>query len=81
MFGNTILYFNSINKSLVWKTNHQSQLSLLPVSYDYFVAAHNPVRIINTNLDNLDVSSIEQACKGGDTSRYHACFLLKISHK
>lgn len=62
----------------VWKTNHHSQLSLLPPSYDDLVPAHHPVRIINTILDNIDVSTIEQTYKGGGTSSYHPRVLLKI---
>jgi len=62
----------------VWKTNHQSQLSLLPPSYDDLVPANHPVRIVNHILDQIDVSSIEKTYKGGGTSSYHPRVLLKI---
>jgi len=64
--------------SPVWKTNHQSQLSLLPPSYDHFIPIHHPVRVINTILDQVDISSIERSYKGGGTSSYHPRVLLKV---
>ena len=62
----------------VWKTNHQSQLSLLPPSYDDLVPSNHPVRIVNSILDQIDVSSIEKTYKGGGTSSYHPRVLIKI---
>lgn len=64
--------------SPVWKVNHQSQLSLLPPSYDDLVPKNHPVRIVNHILDQIDVSSIEKTYKGGGTSSYHPRVLLKI---
>lgn len=62
----------------VWKTNHQDQLSLLPPSYDDLVPMNHPVRIVNTILEGIDVSSLEASYKGGGTSSYHPKVLLKI---
>lgn len=62
----------------VWKTDHQSQLSLLPPSYDDFVAQNHPVRIVNAIVNRIDISSIEVTYKGGGTSSYHPRTLLKI---
>ena len=62
----------------VWKTNNQSQLSLLPPSYDDLVPSNHPVRLVNAILDRIDVSSIEKTYKGGGTSSYHPRVLLKI---
>lgn len=64
--------------SPVWKTSHQSQLSLLPPSYDDFIPSHHPVRVVNTILDQVDISSIERSYKGGGTSSYHPRVLLKV---
>lgn len=64
--------------SPVWKTNHQSQLSLLPPSYDDFIPGHHPVRVVNTIIDQVDISSIERSYKGGGTSSYHPRVLLKV---
>jgi len=62
----------------VWKTNHQDQLSLLPPSYDDLVAVNHPVRVVNSILDRVDLTSIECSYKGGGTSSYHPKVLLKI---
>jgi transposase len=64
--------------SPVWKTNSQSQLSLLPPSYNDFVSENHPVRIINSIINQIDISSIEKSYKGGGTSSYHPRDLLKI---
>ncbi len=67
-----------MNKKVVWKTNNQDQLILLPPSYDDLVPLHHPVRIVNTIIDQIDISSIEKSYKGGGTSSYHPKVLLKI---
>ena len=67
-----------MNKQVVWKPNQQDQLSLLPPSYDDLVPKHHPVRIVNTIIDQIDISSIEKSYKGGGTSSYHPKVLLKI---
>lgn len=67
-----------MKRTQVWKPNHQDQLSLLPPSYDDLVPKNHPVRIVNTILDSIDVSSLEAGYKGGGTSSYHPKVLLKI---
>lgn len=67
-----------MKRTQVWKTNHQDQLSLLPPSYDDLVPVNHPVRIVNTILDHIDMSSLEATYKGGGTSSYHPKVLLKI---
>lgn len=67
-----------MKKQQVWKTNHQDQLSLLPPSYDDLVPKNHPVRIVNSILDAIDLSSLESGYKGGGTSSYHPKVLLKI---
>lgn len=62
----------------VWKTNNQSQLRLLPPSYDDFIPTNHPVRVVNTILDQVDISCIERTYKGGGTSSYHPRSLLKV---
>lgn len=67
-----------MKRKVAWKTSHQNQLSLLPPSYDELVPEHHPVRVVNTILDQIDISSIESTYKGGGTSCYHPRDLLKI---
>lgn len=67
-----------MKRKVTWKTNNQNQLSLLPPSYDDLVPVNHPVRIINSILDQVDISSIEATYKGGGTSSYHPRVLLKI---
>ncbi|MCK0145233.1 transposase, partial [Arenibacter sp. F26102] len=67
-----------MSRKVVWKTNNQDQLSLLPPSYDDLVPKNHPVRIVNTILDQIDLSILEKGYKGGGTSSYHPKVLLKI---
>lgn len=67
-----------MKSNVVWKTNSQAQLSLLPPSYDDLVPENHPVRIVNSILDQIDIRSIENTYKGGGTSSYHPRDLLKI---
>ena len=67
-----------MNKKQVWKTDSQSQLILLPPSYDDLVPVNHPVRIVNTILDSIDLGSLEATYKCGGTSSYHPKVLLKI---
>ena len=67
-----------MKSNVVWKTNSQAQLSLLPPSYDDLVPENHPVRIVNSILDRIDIRSIENTYKGGGTSSYHPRDLLKI---
>jgi len=63
---------------VVWKTNHQDQLSLLPPSYDDLVPKNHPVRIVNTIIDHLNIDVLTNSYKGGGTSSYHPRMLLKV---
>lgn len=67
-----------MKSNVVWKTNSQNQLSLLPPSYDDLVPDNHSVRIVNSILDQIDLRCIEETYKGGGTSSYHPRDLLKI---
>lgn len=67
-----------MSRKVVFKTYHQNQLSLIPPSYDDLVPKNHPVRIVNTIVDHLDISSLEKSYKGGGTSSYHPRILLKV---
>lgn len=67
-----------MSKKVVFKSYNQSQLSLLPPSYDDLVPINHPVRIVNRIVDAIDISSLESQYKGGGTSSYHPRMLLKV---
>ena len=67
-----------MSKQVVFKTYDQSQLSLLPPSYDDLVPNNHPVRVVNAIIDNLDITSLEKSYQGGGTSSYHPRMLLKV---
>jgi transposase len=67
-----------MNKPVIFKTYIQDQLSLLPPSYDELVPINHPVRVVNTIIDNIDISVLEKGYKRGGTSSYHPRMLLKV---
>jgi len=67
-----------MSRTVVFKTYSQDQLSLLPPSYNDLVPKNHPVRIVNTIIDNIDISALEKSYKGGGTSSYHPRMLLKV---
>jgi len=67
-----------MKSKVVFKTYNQDQLSLLPPSYDELVPLNHPVRVVNTIIENVDISALEKTYKGGGTSSYHPRMLLKV---
>jgi len=68
-----------VKAKVVFKTYDQSQLSLLPPSYDDLVPLNHPVRTVNTIIDQIDIAELERSYKGGGTSSYHPRMLLKVT--
>ena len=67
-----------MSRKVIFKTYSQDQLSLLPPSFDDLVPINQPVRIVNTIIDHVDISALEKSYKGGGTSSYHPRMLLKV---
>jgi transposase len=65
-------------KKVVFKQDNQNQPALFPVSFEAFISADHPVRVVNRVIDKLDLSDILSTYKGGGTSSYHPRMLLKI---
>jgi transposase len=65
-------------RKVVYKTYQQHQLSLLPPSLDELIPAGHPVRIVNSVIDQIDISIIEKEYKAGGCSSYHPRMLLKV---
>jgi transposase len=63
---------------IIYKKYHQNQLMLLPPSLDELVAYKHRVRLVNTIIDQIDISKLEREYKGGGTSSYHPRMLLKV---
>ena len=67
-----------MSRKVVFNSYTQEQLSLLPPSYDDLVPNNHPARIVNTIIDQVDISCLERSYKGGGTSSYHSRMLLKV---
>lgn len=63
---------------VVFKQNLQNQSALFPFNFDGLIDVKHPVRILNSIIDNLDISRIVKMYKGGGTSSYHPRLMLKI---
>jgi transposase len=62
----------------VFKTYSQTQLMLLPPTFDDLIKDNHPVRVVNKVLESLDVGPLLKKYKGGGTSSYHPKMLLKV---
>lgn len=65
-------------RKVVYKSYQQHQLSLLPPSLDELIPSGHPVRIVNSVIDQIDISIIEKEYKAGGCSSYHPRMLLKV---
>lgn len=63
---------------VVFKPYIPNQLSLLPPSLEELIAPNHPVRVVNSVIDKLELSQLEQNYKGGGTSSFHPRMLLKV---
>ena len=63
---------------VVFKTYTPNQISLLPPSLEELIDINHPVRVVNSVIDKLELSQLEQSYKGGGTSSFHPRMLLKV---
>ncbi len=68
----------SMQKRVVFKPDHQQQLSLLPPSLDELISATHPVRVVNDVISRINIHQLEKEYKGGGASSYHPRMLLKV---
>lgn len=65
-------------KQVVYKAYQQHQLTLLPPSLEELIPISHPVRLVNSVIDQIDISSIEKRYKSGGCSSFHPRMLLKV---
>ena len=63
---------------VVFKPYTPNQISLLPPSLEELIDKNHPVRVVNSVIDKLELSQLEQNYKGGGTSSFHPRMLLKV---
>ena len=63
---------------IVFKELTSNQNVLFPVSLSEKIAPNHPVRIVNSVVDALDISSLLSSYKGGGSSSYHPRMMLKV---
>lgn len=62
----------------VFKPYLQQQGFLIPPTFDDLVEAHHPVRVVNTIIDQIDISVLEKKYHSRGSSSYHPRMLLKV---
>jgi transposase len=62
----------------IFKPTYQNQPSLFPFNFDGLIGTNHPVRLIDTIIEKLDITTIISTYKGGGTSSYHPRMLLKV---
>ena len=65
-------------ENIPFKTYSQHQIMLLPPSLEELIPENAPVRVVNSIIDRIDLSSLYETYKGGGTSSYHPAMLLKV---
>jgi len=63
---------------VVFKPYDPNQISLLPPSLDELIEKNHPVRVVNSILNQLDISHLEESYQGGGSSSFHPRMLLKV---
>ena len=63
---------------VIFKSYNQNDNLLFPPCLGDFIAENDPVRVLNTIVDNLDISRIESSYEGGGASCYNPRMLVKV---
>lgn len=63
---------------IIHKSYIQNDNLLFPNCLGEFIPKNDPVRVLNTIVDNLDISRIESTYKSGGASSFHPRMLLKV---
>ena len=63
---------------IVFKSYNQNDNLLFPPCLGDFIAANDPVRVLNAVVDHLDIREIEDSYEGGGASSYHPRMLVKV---
>jgi len=71
------LYFYVMKKRL-FKETPNSLPSLFPADIYAKIPLTHPVRLVNSVVDELDISSLRSLYKGGGNSSYHPRMMLKV---
>ena len=61
-----------------FKEYHQGEISLFPERLDSYIPQNSPVRLVNSIVDQLDISQILSSYKAGGCKGYHPRMLLKV---
>jgi transposase len=62
----------------VFKEYTQGQVVLLPTDLEAQISPKHLVRVVNTAIEKIDLTSLRAQYKGGGTSSYHPKMLLKV---
>lgn len=63
---------------VVFKTYNQRQPTLFPPSLDSLIPDGHLVRLVDSAIEQIDLSPVLDSYKGGGTSSYHPKMLLKV---
>ena len=67
-----------VTSKAVFKAYDQQQVLLLPPQLDELIPANHLVRVVNSVVEELDLSSILNQYEGGGTSSYHPKMMVKV---
>ena len=61
-----------------FKHYNQNQTTLLPYSFDEFIVAQHPVRIVNQVVESINIKPLLKAYSEEGNPAYHPKMLLKV---
>lgn len=69
---------SKVTSNAVFKAYDQQQFLLLPPQLDEMISSNHLVRIVNSVVESLDLSTIINEYEGGGTSSYHPKMMVKV---
>jgi transposase len=69
---------SKVTSKAVFKAYNQQQVLLLPPQLDELIPTHHLVRVVNTVVEQMDLSDLINQYEGGGTSSYHPKMMVKV---
>lgn len=69
---------SKVTSKAVFKAYDQQQVLLLPPQLDDLIPVHHLVRVVNTVVDQMELSQLINQYEGGGTSSYHPKMMVKV---
>src|SRR5688572_2185143 len=69
---------SKVTSKAIFKAYNQQQVLLLPPQLDEMIAPQHLVRVVNSVVEQMDLSNLLNQYEGGGTSSYHPKMMVKV---